>query len=59
MICPVFLGFRYAPVVVKYLSERILVMLDGKIVESGDTISTLQNPKKEYTKKLMSAVYEI
>ena len=45
--------------VVKYLSERVLVMLDGKIVESGDTISTLQNPKKEYTKKLMSAVYEI
>jgi peptide/nickel transport system ATP-binding protein len=44
---------------VKYLSERVLVMLDGKIVESGDTISTLQNPKKEYTKKLMSAVYEI
>ena len=34
-------------------------MLDGKIVESGDTIFTLQNPKKEYTKKLMSAVYEI
>ena len=31
--------------VVKYLSERVLVMLDGKIVESGDTISTLKNPK--------------
>ena len=45
--------------VVKYLSERILVMLDGEIVETCDTISTLQNPKKEYTKKLMSAVYEI
>ena len=44
--------------VVKYLSERILVMLDGEIVESGDTISTLQNPKKEYTKKLIDAIPE-
>ena len=45
--------------VVKFLSERVLVMLNGQIVESGDTNSALKNPKNKYTKKLMTAVYEV
>ena len=45
--------------VVKFLSERVLVMLNGQIVESGYTKKTLKNPKNKYTKKLMTAVYEV
>ena len=45
--------------VVKFLSERVLVMLNGQIVESGYTKNTLKNPKNKYTKKLMTAVYEV
>ena len=45
--------------VVKYLSKRILVIKDGKIVESGFTKDVLENPQSSYTKELLSSVFRI
>src|SRR5690606_5885845 len=42
--------------VVRYISERIYVMRDGGIVESGPTEPLLDNPSDPYTRKLLSAV---
>ena len=45
--------------VVKYLSKRILVIKDGKIVESGFTKEVLESPQSYYTKELLSSVFRI
>ena len=42
--------------VVKFLSDRILVMNQGKIVESGTSESIYLHPKEEYTQKLIAAI---
>jgi peptide/nickel transport system ATP-binding protein len=42
--------------VVKFLSDRILVMNQGKIVESGTSESIYLQPKEEYTQKLIAAI---
>jgi peptide/nickel transport system ATP-binding protein len=42
--------------VVKFLSDRILVMNQGKIVESGTSESIYLEPKEEYTQKLIAAI---
>ena len=39
-----------------YISDRILVMQQGKIVEEGDAEEVIMNPKHEYTKSLLSAI---
>ena len=41
---------------VRYISDRIGVMQAGKIVEEGDCERIFQNPQKEYTRTLLSAV---
>ncbi|WP_410562699.1 ATP-binding cassette domain-containing protein [Amycolatopsis sp. cmx-4-61] len=41
--------------VVASLCERVLVMLDGEIVEAGSTREVLTQPKHEYTRKLLDA----
>jgi peptide/nickel transport system ATP-binding protein len=41
--------------VVASVCERVLVMLDGEIVEAGTTHDVLTAPKHEYTKKLLAA----
>jgi peptide/nickel transport system ATP-binding protein len=40
----------------RYLSDRILVMYAGHLVESGPTERVLANPKHPYTQLLLSAV---
>ena len=40
---------------VKYISDRIAVMYEGKIVEMGSTREIFQNPQHEYTKRLLNA----
>lgn len=40
----------------QYLSDRVLIMQKGKIVEQGPTNDVFQNPKKEYTKNLLCCV---
>ncbi|HEU5062701.1 MAG TPA: ATP-binding cassette domain-containing protein [Solirubrobacterales bacterium] len=42
--------------VVRHISDRIAVMNQGKIVEQGDADQVCENPKDEYTKKLLAAV---
>ncbi len=41
---------------VNTLCERVLVMKSGYIVESGITSDIFNNPKEEYTKKLIDAI---
>ncbi|MDN3658536.1 ABC transporter ATP-binding protein [Ferruginibacter paludis] len=42
--------------VVRYISDRILVMNKGKIVEEGPADEVYTNPRNDYTKKLIAAV---
>ena len=45
--------------VVKTLCKNVAVMEKGKIVEQGSVKDVLENPKHEYTKKLISSAIEI
>ncbi|EZH72454.1 ABC transporter ATP-binding protein [Aquimarina atlantica] len=54
-------GFTYIFIshdlaVVKYMSDQLLVMNKGKIEEQGDADLIYENPKKDYTKKLIDAI---
>ncbi len=42
--------------VVRYISDRIMVMNKGKIEESGTADEVYFNPKKDYTKKLIASI---
>ena len=42
--------------VVEYLSDEIVVMYQGKIVEQGHTVDVCRNPQNPYTQKLLAAV---
>jgi len=42
--------------VVKYMSDRIIVMKDGKIQESGISEEIYHRPQSTYTKKLIDAI---
>ena len=42
--------------VVYYLSDRVMIMQAGKIIESGDAASVLKHPKEDYTKRLIAAM---
>jgi peptide/nickel transport system ATP-binding protein len=45
--------------VVRALCHRVLVMLHGKIVEEGPVAEVLENPKTEYTRRLVRAAFDI
>lgn len=45
--------------VVKMLSQRILVMREGEIVEQGKTEEVMNSPQHHYTKELMSSIPNI
>ncbi|WP_411766069.1 ABC transporter ATP-binding protein [Winogradskyella sp. A3E31] len=54
-------GFTYIFIshdlaVVKYMSDQLLVMNKGEIEEIGDADVIYNNPKKEYTKRLIHAI---
>jgi peptide/nickel transport system ATP-binding protein len=54
-------GFTYIFIshdlaVVKYMSDNLLVMSNGKIEEEGEADSVYENPKKAYTQKLIDAI---
>lgn len=54
-------GFTYLFIshdlsVVKYISDRIVVMQSGELVESGFADEVYENPKEEYTRKLIASV---
>ncbi|MEQ1678091.1 MAG: ATP-binding cassette domain-containing protein, partial [Chitinophagaceae bacterium] len=42
--------------VVRYISDRIMVMNNGKIEESGPADAIYFNPQSDYTKKLISSI---
>lgn len=42
--------------VVRHISDRVAVMLDGKIVELGDKHQIFEAPQHEYTRKLLSSI---
>ncbi|NLL94006.1 MAG: ABC transporter ATP-binding protein [Clostridiales bacterium] len=41
--------------VISKICSRVIVMKDGRIIEEGSTRDILNNPKHDYTKKLISA----
>ena len=45
--------------VVKFLSDRLMIMQKGQIVEMGEADSIYANPKQEYTRKLIEAIPQI
>ena len=45
--------------VASYLSDNLMVMSQGKVVEYGKTEAVIKNPQAEYTKNLLAAVPEI
>ena len=54
-------GFTYIFIshdlnVVRYMSDRLIVMKDGKIVEVGNADQIYNNPSSDYTKSLIDAV---
>ncbi|RXJ69208.1 ABC transporter ATP-binding protein [Halarcobacter ebronensis] len=42
--------------VVKLLCERVIVMNRGEIIEQGNVYDILENPKEDYTKKLIASI---
>ncbi|MET8944091.1 oligopeptide/dipeptide ABC transporter ATP-binding protein [Streptomyces sp. NPDC004542] len=42
--------------VVHHVSDRVLVMRDGRVIESGDVAAVFTNPDEEYTRELLAAV---
>ncbi len=45
--------------VVETVTDRVLVMKDGKIVEEGPTTQVFTNPQDDYTKQLIAAVPQL
>jgi peptide/nickel transport system ATP-binding protein len=42
--------------VVKYISDRVMVMSDGAIIEMADSDEIYLHPRQEYTRKLLSSI---
>ncbi|QJR20012.1 ABC transporter ATP-binding protein [Pelagibacterium halotolerans] len=42
--------------VVAQIADRLVVMKDGQVVESGDVLDVFQSPKHDYTRMLLEAV---
>jgi peptide/nickel transport system ATP-binding protein len=42
--------------VAKFISQKVLVMKNGEMIEYGNTNEILENPKNSYTMKLIEAV---
>jgi len=42
--------------VVKYISDKVMVMNDGVIVEMADSDEIYRHPREEYTRKLLSSI---
>lgn len=41
--------------VIRQMSDRVIVMNEGRVVETGDTEEVFNNPKSDYSKKLIAA----
>ena len=45
--------------VVRALSDELIVMREGKVVEQGDADEVFDNPKEAYTRALMAAAFDL
>lgn len=45
--------------VVHYISDRVMVMQSGEIVEQGNAVQVLKHPVNDYTKRLIAAIPEM
>lgn len=45
--------------VVRHVCDRVAVLLHGELVEQGETLEVLEDPREDYTKRLLSAVPRI
>ena len=45
--------------VVRALSDELIVMRDGQVVELGSAHDIFESPQEEYTKALMAAAFEL
>ena len=45
--------------VVRAMSDDIIVMRTGKVVEHGDAESVITNPQEAYTQTLMAAAFDL
>lgn len=45
--------------VVRYMSDRILVMEEGRIIEEGESDNLFKYPHKPYTQELVAAAFEL
>jgi len=45
--------------VIRALSDHIIVMRQGKVVEQGDADTIFDNPTHPYTRALMSAAFDL
>jgi len=41
---------------VRFLSDEVLVMKDGVVVEQASAEEILQHPREDYTKRLLGAI---
>ena len=55
MACRIFICHNLA--LVKMFCVRVLVLHDGKVVESGLPDEIINEPKQAYTRKLVEAVF--
>ena len=42
--------------VVKFMSDDMIVMKNGKVMENGDAEQIYRNPQSEYTRELLDAI---
>jgi microcin C transport system ATP-binding protein len=45
--------------VVRAISNHVIVMRDGKVVEQGPAAQIFDQPKEDYTKALMAAAFDL
>ena len=45
--------------VVRYMSDRIMVMKEGAIIESKEADELFANPEHDYSKKLLEAIPQV
>ena len=51
-----FLFISHDLAVVKYMSDRVMVMKDGKLIEIQESDALYESPKKKYTQKLVDSI---
>jgi len=45
--------------VAAYMADKIIVMQNGTVVDSGTREEVINNPKSDYTKKLLNSIPEM